>query len=151
MKRTFALLSVAALTLVAASVRAAAPAAPTVVPASAVKWVAGTGDSKGTWSAVLYGDPTKAGAQYASRLKIPDGGKFGPHTHGLLEQVTVLSGTLLVGLGTKWDDKKLTVLPTGSFVAIPAKVPHFAAAKGETVLELHGVGPASMTMIKGAM
>jgi quercetin dioxygenase-like cupin family protein len=151
MKRTFALLSVVALTLVAASVRAAAPAAPTIVTPTTLKWVAGTGAMKGVSIATLYGDPSKAGAQYAYRLKIPDGGKFGPHTHGLLEEVTVVSGTCLVGLGTKWDDKKLTALPAGSFAAIPANVPHFAAAKGETVLEVHGTGPASMTMLKSAM
>jgi len=151
MKRTFALLSVAALTLVAASVRAAAPAAPTIVLPSAVKWVAGTGAEKGTWSAVLYGHPDKKGSEYAVRLKFPDGFKFPAHVHGAAEQVTVISGTLLVGLGKKFDASKLTALPPGAFAEIPPNVPHYAAAKGETIIEIHGVGPESMTMVKGGM
>jgi quercetin dioxygenase-like cupin family protein len=148
MKRTFVFLAVAALTLIATGVRAAAPSVPTIVPASAVKWVAGTGDSKGTWSAVLYGDPTKKGSEYAMRIKFPDGAKFPAHVHGGPEQVTVISGTLLVGLGKKFDATKLTALPAGSFAAIPANLPHYAAAKGETVIEIHGIGPESMTMLK---
>jgi quercetin dioxygenase-like cupin family protein len=151
MKRTFVLLATAALVLFAAGVRAAAPPAPTIVLPSAVKWVAGTGDEKGTWSAVLYGDPTKKGSEYAVRLKFPDGFKFPAHAHGGAEQVTVLSGTLMVGLGKKFDATKLTALPAGSFAMIPANLPHYAAAKGETVIEIHGIGPESMTMVKGGM
>jgi len=147
MKRTFVLSAVVALTLVATGVRAAGPA-PTIILPSAIKWVAGTGVEKGTWSAVLYGDPTKKGSEYAMRLKLPDGAKFPSHVHGGAEQVTVVAGTLMVGLGKKFDASKLTALPTGSFAAIPANVPHYAAAKGETVLEIHGIGPESMTMMK---
>ena len=151
MKRTFALLLVAALMLVAASVRAAAPAAPTIVQPSAIKWVAGTGDEKGTWSAVLFGNPDKKGSEYVVRLKFPDGFKFPAHVHGGAEQVTVISGTLLVGLGKKFDASKLTALPPGAFAEMPSNVPHYAAAKGETIIEIHGVGPGSTTMVKGGM
>ena len=128
--------------------RAVSPAEPTIVLPTAVKWVAGTGAEKGTWSAVLYGNPDKKGSEYAVRLKLPDGTNFPAHVHGGAEQVTVISGTLLVGLGKKFDASKLTALPEGSFAAIPANVAHFASAKGETVLEIHGVGPESMTMLK---
>ncbi|HEV2909473.1 MAG TPA: cupin domain-containing protein [Candidatus Eremiobacteraceae bacterium] len=123
------------------------PNAPTIVQPSAVNWQPVKGMT-GLMYAVLYGDPTKAGGQYATRYKVPDGFKFPPHSHPQIEQVTVLSGTLLVGLGDKVDPAKMLTLPAGSFVAIPAGLHHYAMAKGATVLELHGVGPYVMTMVK---
>jgi len=150
MKRTFVLFAVLALTLAAPGVRAATSAAPTIVLPSAVKWVAGTGDEKGTWSAVLYGNPDKKGSEYAVRIKIPDGFKFPPHFHGASEQVTVISGTLLVGLGKTYDAAKMKALPAGTFAAMPANVAHYASAKGDTVIEIHGIGPETMTMVKSA-
>jgi quercetin dioxygenase-like cupin family protein len=123
----------------------------TIVMPGSIKWIAGTGEDKGTFYAPLYGDPKKAGAEYAYRLKVPAGTKFPPHVHGRLEQVTVISGTFLAGLGSKWDASKMVTLGPGSFAAMPANVPHYAVAKTEVVLELHGIGPESMTMLKGGM
>jgi quercetin dioxygenase-like cupin family protein len=142
MKRTLAILTLAGLSLTAVSVRAAAPAAPApvIIKADAVKWGPGTGAMKGTQVAVLYGDPSKAGSQYAMRVKCPDGMALPPHKHALAEQVTVLSGTFVVGVGTKMDDTKTVALPAGSFVQVPAGVPHYAKCKGETVVEAHGLG-----------
>ncbi len=144
---TFAL--TALLVTVAAGVRAADPAGPTIIPANSVKWVEGTGDMKGTWSAVLYGDPTQKGSQYALRIKCPDGLKLPAHYHNELELVTIISGTFLLGIGDKWDTTKMTTLGPGSFAALPANVHHYGVTKGETVLELHGIGPESMVMVKG--
>ena len=45
----------------------------------------------------------------------------------------------------------MVTLGPGSFAAMPANVPHYAVAKTEVVLELHGIGPESMTMLKGGM
>jgi hypothetical protein len=33
-------------------------------------------------------------------------------------------------------------------VAIPADTPHFGTTKGETILEIHGIGPDVINMIK---
>lgn len=97
--------------------------------------------------AVLSGDPSQAGSQYTARLMLPDGTKIAPHTHGDTENVTVLSGTLLVGVGSTFDATKMVALTAGSYVSIPSGTPHYAMAKGETVLQVNGVGPASMTLI----
>src|SRR5437879_7213440 len=48
--------------------------------------------------AVIEGDPSKAGV-YTIRAKMPDGYKIQPHWHPTAENVTVLSGTLKVGMG----------------------------------------------------
>jgi quercetin dioxygenase-like cupin family protein len=150
MKRTLAILTLAGLSLTAVAVRAAAPAAPApvILTPDAIKWVAGTGDMKMVKIAILYGDPTKAGSQYAVRYKIPDGTSLPPHMHGGLEQVTVLSGSFLVGLGKTVDASKMQIMPAGSFAAIPPNVAHYAKTKGETVLEVHGIGPATDKAVK---
>jgi quercetin dioxygenase-like cupin family protein len=124
----------------------AAGSAPTIVTPSAIHWAAGTGPLTGAQTAVIYGDPTKAGA-YTMRLKLPNGAKFGPHFHGGVENVTVLSGTLLVGLGDTMNPSKMVTLPAGSFVSVPIGVHHYAMARGVTVIQIHGMGPRSMTFV----
>lgn len=131
----------------AVSYAATAPKTVILVPAT-MKWIAGTGPEKGTSWASLYGDARKAGTQYAYRLRVPAGMKFPPHVHGHLEQVTVISGTFLAGLGSKWDASKMVALGPGAFAALPANVPHYAFAKTDVILEFHGIGPESMTMLK---
>jgi quercetin dioxygenase-like cupin family protein len=96
--------------------------------------------------AVLSGDPAKAGSQYTVRLELPSGTKIAPHTHGDEENVTVISGTLLVGVGSSFDASKMLALTPGSYASIPPGTPHYAMAKGETVVQVNGVGPASITL-----
>jgi quercetin dioxygenase-like cupin family protein len=53
----------------------------------------------------------------------------------------VIEGTWYLGKRTKFDSAKLTGCPAGSFIIIPAGVPHFVAAKeGTVVVQLSGVG-----------
>ena len=52
--------------------------------------------------ALLEGDPAKEGF-YAMRLLLPEGYKVPPHTHPQMENVTVISGALHVGMGEKFD------------------------------------------------
>ena len=124
-----------------------AQAAPVVVMPSAIKWVPVEGMAP-LQSVVLYGDPTKAGSLYALRYNVPDGFKFPVHWHPALEQVTVISGSFMVGVGDKWDASKMTTLPAGTFVAIPPNVNHYGMAKGDTILEIHGIGPDTINMVK---
>jgi anti-sigma factor ChrR (cupin superfamily) len=126
---------------------ALAASQPTVVTPSQVHWTAGTGPFTGAEIAVLSGDPSKPGP-YTLRLRIPDGAKFGPHFHGDVENVTVIQGTLLVGVGDTMDTGKMLELPAGSFASIPMGIHHYAMAKGDTIIQIHGMGPASMTMLK---
>jgi quercetin dioxygenase-like cupin family protein len=96
----------------------------------------------GNEMAVVYGDPSKAGELYAVRFRFADGFKVPAHWHPQDEHATVLQGTLLLGMGTKWDAAQLTAtMNAGSYVFMPKEMPHFALAKGETILQAHGVGP----------
>lgn len=97
----------------------------------------------------MEGDPSKAGA-FTMRLRMPDGYRIPPHFHPVVEHVTVLQGTFRVGMGDTFDPATLGDLPTGTFAALAPGVRHFAEAKGETVLQLHGVGPWSLTYVNPA-
>jgi hypothetical protein len=93
--------------------------------------------------AVLVGDPGKP-EPYVLRAKLPDGYKIPPHWHPTDENVTVLKGTLMVGKGEKFGADASKALPAGSYMRMPKTMRHFAWTKGETVIQVHGVGPFTM-------
>src|SRR5687768_4553821 len=76
-----------------------------LVTAADVKWQDGPPSlPRGAKVAVLEGDPSKEGP-FVMRAKLPDGYKIAPHTHKKDERVTVLSGTLHLGMGGTFDEK----------------------------------------------
>ena len=96
--------------------------------------------------AVLEGNPNKEGP-FVFRIKLPDGYRLAPHTHPKTERVTVISGTFNIGMGDKFDEKKTRPMPAGTFGHWPAGMKHFVWAKGETVLQFHGMGPWSIKYV----
>src|SRR5256885_10371029 len=84
-------------------------------------------------------------------LSYPANSRFPPHFHSVIEHVTVLSGTLNVGMGEQATYTGGTALNAGSFAAMPAKMVHSAWAGPEGVtLQLHSVGTWSITYEKAA-
>jgi len=104
----------------------------------------------GAQMAVLDGDPTAAGSPFVVRAKMPDGYKIPPHWHPTDESVTVLQGTFMMGLGEKFDQAASHAMPVDSFARMPKEVRHFAWAKGETVIQVHGVGPFEVKYVNAA-
>jgi hypothetical protein len=104
----------------------------------------------GAQLAVLEGDPMAASGDYTIRLKMPDGYKVAPHTHPARENVTVLSGTLKVGMGDKFDAAKMMSFAAGSFAYLDPSMHHYAAASGETVIQIHGMSPVKFNYINPA-
>jgi quercetin dioxygenase-like cupin family protein len=104
----------------------------------------------GAQFALLEGDPTRAGGEYTIRAKLPDGYKIPPHWHPVTENVTVIQGSLYFGMGDKFDDTAGKELPAGGFASMPKGVRHFAWAKGETVIQVHGVGPFEIVYVNPA-
>ncbi len=96
--------------------------------------------------AVLEGNPMGSSENYTVRLKMPDGYKISPHWHPHRD-VTVVSGTLKVGMGDKWDDSKMAEFPQGSFAYLDPSMHHYAGASGETVVQIHGVAPVKFNYI----
>jgi len=113
----------------------------TVVPSNAVVWgPAPPSLPPGAQAAALLGHPSKEGP-FVLRLKLPAGFTVPPHRHTKDEMVTVIAGRFGVGAGEKLDRQAANVLPAASFVHLPAGMPHFAWADGETIVQINGVGP----------
>ena len=121
-----------------------------VVTPEDIKWVDGPPSlPSGAKIVMLEGDPSKEGA-FVMRAKMPDGYKIMPHTHPKDERVTVLSGTLHMGMGEKFDEKATKAMPAGSYGRTGAGVKHFAFAKGMTVIQVHGIGPWAIDYVNPA-
>jgi quercetin dioxygenase-like cupin family protein len=99
--------------------------------------------------AVLAGDPGKAGP-FTIRLQFPAGFKIPPHTHPTAEHVTVISGTLALGTGPKFDESAGHEMTAGAFAVMPAGMQHFAWAKTESVVQVHGMGPFEVKYVNPA-
>jgi Domain of unknown function (DUF4437) len=96
--------------------------------------------------APLHGDPSKEGP-FTIRIKLPNGYKVPPHWHPTDENVTVLKGTLMMGTGERFDADAAKALPTGGFGHMPKGKRHYAFAKGETILQLHSMGPFQVNYV----
>lgn len=119
-------------------------------PAAEIEWKDGPASlPKGAKMAVLEGDPTQPGF-FTMRIKFPAGFKVSPHVHSQTEHATVISGALSLGMGATFDRSAMRVLPAGSFGFWVAGTPHYAWFEQETVLQLHGQGPWTITYVNPA-
>jgi quercetin dioxygenase-like cupin family protein len=147
MKRSSA---VALVTVSAVLTQHPAPPSMTLYPAAEIQWKDGPPSlPKGAQMAVLEGDPSQPG-MFTLRFRFPDGFRVGPHRHTQTEHATVLSGVLHLGMGESFDRQGARTLVAGSFGFWPAGTPHYAWAEGETVLQLHGQGPWSISYVNPA-
>jgi len=144
----FTLAGLAAIPAVAAGQQPAAADQPLMVHASSLQWnpLELPGFTPGLTLAVLQGDPAKDGQPYTVRLKFPAGYTFPAHFHPNPENVTVVSGKFLIGHGSKPDDSALQEYAPGDYLFIPGKSPHYGRVTGETVVQLHGMGPFAVML-----
>jgi hypothetical protein len=112
------------------------------------KWV----ESKaypGLKSAVLYGDPDKAGP-YSVRNRFSPNTFSRPHFHPNDRFIVVFSGTWWVGTGQKFDPESTKPMPVGSSVEHYGGKVHYDGAKSEDCeIIIYGVGPATATRVGG--
>ncbi len=152
LKPTIVIAGLAAASFVAALIVTSPPllhasgAHHTVVPAEEVKWgPAPPSLPPGAEASALLGHPSKEGP-FVLRLKFPAGFVVPPHRHSKDEFVTVLAGGFAIGSGEKLD-RNAKPLPAGSFVHLPAGMPHFATAVGETIVQINGMGPFDVVYV----
>jgi hypothetical protein len=118
-----------------------------IYPTAEIKWKDGPPSlPPGAKLVVLEGDPAKEGF-FTMRLWLPDGFKIPPHWHPKVEHVTVISGTFNLGMGEKFDQTGAREMPAGTFGYWAAGMRHFVWVKGDTIIQLHGVGPWMITYI----
>jgi quercetin dioxygenase-like cupin family protein len=101
----------------------------------------------GAQFAVVQGDPSAAGALFTVRLRFPNGYVLPPHRHPTDENVTVLRGTFLVGLGENFSKSALVPLKEFGFITAPANTAHFASARGFTEVQVHAIGPFQLVYV----
>jgi hypothetical protein len=123
---------------------AGAPAEPskqlTALTPLDIRWFTPTYYTDGRQRAQLFGDSSKGG-NWIDRVRIPGGSRVLAHTHPDDEIVTVIEGSWYLGLGEAFDQAKLKAYPAGSFILIPADVPHFVAVKdGPVIVQISGHG-----------
>ena len=147
MKRSLIVLSLAALASTASHL--ALGQQPTILPQADAAKYAPVPFPPGSQQGAVVGDPKEAGG-YVLRTKLPANTKVPAHTHPNDENVTVVSGTFHIGVGEKLDESKGQTVKAGGFVHIPKGVQHFAWTSEETVIQLHGVGPAGVTFVNPA-
>jgi ketosteroid isomerase-like protein/quercetin dioxygenase-like cupin family protein len=133
-----------------ADATAAAPTSHVLVEPASITW----GDAPpslppGAKIAVIAGDPSKA-APFVLRAQVPAGYKIPPHWHPGDENLTILSGTVALGMGETWDDSKMQALGTGGYVAIPAEMRHSFLAKTASTFQVHGMGPFAINYVNPA-
>ncbi len=119
------------------------PSIATFIDPKDIKWVpnaAGTNEQ-----AILYGDPSKPGL-YVVRNKWKAGNMSRPHFHPNDRLIVVLEGTWWVGTGDVYDPNSTVPMGPGTQVLHYGKKIHYDGAKdGDTIIQIHGIGPATNT------
>lgn len=106
------------------------------------------GFDPGMMIAVIHGDPSAAGEPYTLRLRFPDGYQFPAHWHPVAEHLTVISGTFHLAMEGS-ETGPLNTYQPGDYLYIPAEMAHSGGATGETIVQLHGVGPFEIMLGRG--
>ena len=115
-------------------------AAIAVTPDTIVWKDAPPGLPAGSKIAVLEGNPKEYGL-FTLRVRVPAGATLAPHMHPRDERVTVLSGAVELGFGSKADRSSTRRYGAGSFYVNPPNVAHYIFFPEETVLQMTGQGP----------
>jgi quercetin dioxygenase-like cupin family protein len=103
------------------------------------------GSTTGVEAIPLAGDASKPGL-YVILVKWYAHHNSRPHFHPNDRFITVLSGTWWVNTGRNYDPEHMLPVPAGSFVTHYAHEVHYDGARdGDTVLEIVGEGPETMT------
>ena len=99
--------------------------------------------------AVIEGPLTEA-VPIMFRLKFPPNYQVPPHRHPGIEHVTIISGTLNMGMGEVFDRAKTRPLTPGSIAIMPPDTPHFVWTSEETIGQVHSIGPWGVTYVNPA-
>ena len=119
----------------------AATTAHAMVEAGSIKWGDGPPSlPPGAKMAVIAGDPSKAGP-FTIRAQVPAGYKVPPHWHPGDENLTILSGSVALGMGDSFEESKMQSIGVGGYAALPAQMHHYFLAKAATTFQVHGMGP----------
>ena len=98
----------------------------------------------GMMTSVLAGSPEEAGSPFVVLYRTSAPMVTDTHSQPCDESVTVLSGTLELGVGNEFQEAALRPLGPGSFAVIPGGTPHFMRYAAGSIVQVHGVGPFAL-------
>jgi quercetin dioxygenase-like cupin family protein len=119
----------------------------TVLAADAIQWKP---LRPGAEIAVVSGDPDKEGSPFVLRFRYQGKARIPPHWHPIDEHLTVLGGMFRLGMGTSGDERATTALAAGAYAFVAAKMAHYAWTDGETMIQVHGIGPFVINYVNPA-
>lgn len=113
-----------------------------------LKW-GDTPSLPGAKVAVVEG-PMNEEKPFILRIKFPADYRIAPHFHSSIEHVTVIKGEFFMGMGEKFEKDKGKGLKAGDIAIMQPKTPHYAYTKKETEVQVHGMGPWTLTYVNPA-
>jgi ketosteroid isomerase-like protein len=125
----------------------AAPASHVMAAPASITW----GDPPpslppGSRLAVLSGDPSKPGP-FVIRAQVPAGYRVPPHWHPTDENLTILTGTVAIGMGDTADESTMQNVASGGLVVLPANMRHTFLARTAATFQVHGMGPFAVNYV----
>jgi quercetin dioxygenase-like cupin family protein len=99
--------------------------------------------------AVIEG-PLDQAVPITFRLKFPPNFQVPPHWHPGIEHITVISGTLYMGIGDMFDRSKTRALKQGAISIMQPGTRHFVWTDEETICQVHSIGPWSVNYVNPA-
>jgi len=114
-----------------------------------LKWTDVPSLPAGAKLAVIEG-PLNEAVPFTFRLKFPSNYQIPAHWHPAIEHVTVITGSFNMGTGDKLDRSKTKALSAGGVAIMQPKTNHFAWTTGETIVQVHGVGPWAINYVNPA-
>jgi quercetin dioxygenase-like cupin family protein len=120
-----------------------------IVTPDDLQWVDIGSLPPGAKIAVVEGNPNSEGI-VTVRIKLPPNYRVPPHYHSTLERSTIMSGTLNIGMGDKFDMQKTSAMPVGTVLLMPPNMTHFAWTKDEVIFQLNVMGPWTVTYVNPA-
>ena len=91
--------------------------------------------------------PLNEAKPFILRIKFPADYRIAPHFHSAIEHVTVISGEFVMGVSEKFEQGKGTPLGAGDVGIMQPKTPHYAFTTKATEIQVHGVGPWTLTFV----
>ena len=90
---------------------------------------------------VISGNPEVPGAPFVIRMHNYDNQVLPPHWHPEDEHIVVIKGTWYIAAGDTWDRSAMREVNVGDYLYFPKQMRHFGIAKGELIIQVHGIGP----------
>jgi quercetin dioxygenase-like cupin family protein len=137
------------LTYLGASTATAQTPTHTMVTPGDLKWADVPSLPPGAKLAVIEG-PLNEAVPFTMRIQLPANYQIPAHWHPAIEHVTVISGTVNMGLGDKLDRSKTKALSEGGVAIMQPKTNHFLWTDKEAVVQVHGVGPWGINYVNPA-